>query len=63
MPDLNYVCDLDHGSGQRQILNPLSKARDQTCVLKVASQILFLLSHAEVSTVKIKGGGEWQIMS
>ena len=28
-PDLNCVCDLHHSSWQRQILNPLSKARDQ----------------------------------
>ena len=26
----SHVCDLHHGSWQRQILNPLSKARDRT---------------------------------
>ena len=26
--DLNHVCDLHHSSGQSQICNPLSKARD-----------------------------------
>ena len=31
-PDLS-TCNLHHSSHQCQILNPLSKARDQTCVL------------------------------
>ena len=31
--DLSHVCDLCHSSKQHQILNPLSKARDQTCIL------------------------------
>ena len=30
MQDPRYICDLHHLSQQRQILNPLSKARDQT---------------------------------
>ena len=33
------LCDLCHNSGQRQILNPLSKARDWTCILMDSSQI------------------------
>ena len=32
-------CVCDHGSRQRWILNPLSEARDQTCVLMDASQV------------------------
>ena len=28
--DLSHICDLHHSSWQRQILNPLSEARDQT---------------------------------
>ena len=32
-PDLSHVYDLYHSSGQRQILNPLSEARDQTHIL------------------------------
>ena len=28
MQDLSYICDLHHSSGQDQILNPLSGARD-----------------------------------
>ena len=31
--DLSHVYDLHHSSQQRRILNPLSKARDGTCVL------------------------------
>ena len=41
MQDLSYICDLQHSSRQRQILNPLSKARDRTCNLIVPSQIRF----------------------
>ena len=37
--DLSRVCDLHHSTQQRQILNQLSKARDQTQVLMDASQI------------------------
>ena len=33
MPDLNHICDLHHSSWQHGILNPLSKARDPTCIL------------------------------
>ena len=32
-PDLSCTCDLHHHLQQHQILNPLSKARDQTCLL------------------------------
>ena len=40
-PDPSQVCNLPHSSQQRQILNPLSGARDQTSNLKVPSQICF----------------------
>ena len=33
MQDTSLVCDLHHSSWQHWILNPLSKARDQTRVL------------------------------
>ena len=33
MPNLSQFCDLHHSSRQRQILNPLSKARDRTPIL------------------------------
>ena len=39
--DLSHVCDLHHSSQQCQIFNPLSKARDGTCILMEASQIRF----------------------
>ena len=39
------LCDLHHSSRQHQILNSLSEARDQTCVLMNTSQVLFPLSH------------------
>ena len=39
--DLNHVCNLRHSSIQHQILNPLSKPRDQTHNLMVPSQIPF----------------------
>ena len=37
-PDPSRVCDLHHSSRQRHP-NPLSKARDGTCILMDASQI------------------------
>ena len=40
-PDLSCIYDLHHSSQQRQILNLLSKARDQTCLLVDTSQIHF----------------------
>ena len=41
MPDLSHGCDLYHRSWQCQILNPLSEARDRTCILVDMSQIHF----------------------
>ena len=35
------ICDIHHSSRQRQILNPLSRVRDQTCNLTVPSRIRF----------------------
>ena len=35
------VCDLHHSLPQCRIFNPLSKARDRTCVLMDTSQICF----------------------
>ena len=40
-PDLSCVCNLHHISWQQQILNPLSEARDQTCILLDTSPIRF----------------------
>ena len=39
--DLSLICDLHHSSWQLGILNPLSKARDQTCILMVTRWICF----------------------
>ena len=33
IPDPNCICDLHCGLWKSQILNPLSEARDRTCVL------------------------------
>ena len=41
MPDLSCICNLHHRSQQRWILNPLSKARNRTCVPMDTSQIHF----------------------
>ena len=41
MSDRCCVCDLHHSSQQRQVLNPLSEARDRTCVLMDASEVRF----------------------
>ena len=39
-PDLSHICNLRHSSGQCQILNPLSEARDRTCVLMDAVRFI-----------------------
>ena len=39
--DPSQVCDLHHSSKQRQIPDPLSKARDRTCILMDPSLIHF----------------------
>ena len=41
MPDLSCICDLHHSSWQRWILNPLSEAKDWTCILMDICQICF----------------------
>ena len=42
MQDSSCVCNLHHSSRQHHILNPLSVAREQNCILMVTSQINFL---------------------
>ena len=39
--DLSHICELHHSSRQQLILNPLSEARDWTCVFVDTSQINF----------------------
>ena len=40
-PDLSHICNLHHSSGQCRMLNPLSKARDRTCILMDTSQVRY----------------------
>ena len=40
-PDLSHICDPYHSSWQHWILNSLSKARDQICILIDTSPICF----------------------
>ena len=39
--ELSQVCDLYHSSLQHRIPDPLSEAKDQTCVLMDTSQVHF----------------------
>ena len=43
--DPSHFCNLHHSSQQCQILNPLSKARDQTCILRDTIWVLNPPSH------------------
>ena len=45
----SHICDLHHSSGQRQIPNPLSGARDRPRVLMDTPQVLNQLSHSSNS--------------
>ena len=40
-PDPSHICDLHPSSWQRQILNPLSEARDRICLLMDPSPVRF----------------------
>ena len=44
-PDLSHIFNLCHSSPQCWILNPLSGARDWTCILVNTSQVCNLLNH------------------
>ena len=37
MRDPSHICDLHHSSWQHHVLNPLSEARDRTCILMETS--------------------------
>ena len=45
MQDLSHVCDLQHNVQQHQMPNPLSEARDPTCILMDTSWVHNPLSH------------------
>ena len=63
MPDTSRMCNLHHSSQQCRILNPLIKARDQTCILMdVSSQVLNLLSHSRNSKITILIQNNYTIM-
>ena len=60
--DLSHVCKLHHSSWQRWIPNPMSRAREQTCVLMILVGLattepqqelptLFLLKHSPSSVL------------
>ena len=49
MWDPNHVCNLHRGSQHHCILNPLSEAKDQTCILMDNNQIYNLLSIGRIS--------------
>ena len=58
MQDLSHISDLHHSSKQCQILNPLSEARDQSCILMDASLICFPLSQ-ERNSISSKSYGSF----
>ena len=39
--DLSHICDLHHSSQQRWVPNPLSKAKDQICILMNTNWVHF----------------------
>ena len=51
-PDLSHICDLHSNLWQHWILNPLSEARDGTCILK-DTHVRFLTCWATMGTLKI----------
>ena len=46
-------CDLHHSSWQCRILDPLSKARDRTCILIDTSWVLNPQSHNRNSSISV----------
>ena len=50
-PDPSCIFDLHNSSQQHRILNPVSGARDWTCILMDTSQVLNPLSHNSNSLI------------
>ena len=44
MPDPSCVCNLHHSSRQCRILNPLSEARDRTCILMDITWVCYFVT-------------------
>ena len=61
-PHLSHICDLHHCSQQLQILNPLSKARDWTCILMDTTCILNPMSHNRNSSNFSLSKRSWLIL-
>ena len=47
MPDPSLICEIHHSSWQHWILNPLSGARDQTCILMDTTQVYYLTTEPQ----------------
>ena len=53
MPDPSHIFDIHHKSWQHQILNPLSGARDQTCILMDTGRVCNPLGHKGNSAIAV----------
>ena len=51
MQDQSHICNLCHSSQQHWVTDPLSEARDQTCILMDSSQICFCCANMGTSPV------------
>ena len=60
MPHQSCICDLHRSSWQCQILNPLSEARDQTCILTDTSRVHNLLCHKKNSPCYVLKNSYWE---
>lgn len=54
--DLRGICDLHPSSRQRQILNPLSEARDRACILTVLVGLLTPCHDRSSGSLRISNG-------
>ena len=61
--DPSCICNLHHSSWQCQILNPMSKARDQTHILMDISQVHFYWATMRTPNVHILKQPEFLVLS